>query len=104
MENGNVSFLPQHKAFMVKGIQGKVYAVTLLSKETCQCPSTTQCYHILATKMCIGDGIDTKPRVVNLRMVAKRNLKRNDKKSGKRSHVRMTMITPKFFQHRIQRY
>ena len=84
VENGNVSFVQQQKAFMVTGTQRKVYAVTLLPKEKCQCPSTTQCYHILAAKMYIGDDIENKPRVVNLRMLSKRSLKRNDKKSGKK--------------------
>ena len=68
VENGNVQ---QQKAFMVTGTQGKVYAVTLLPKEKCQCPSTTQCYHILAAKMYIADDIENKPRVVNLRIYTK---------------------------------
>ena len=84
VENGNVSFVQQQKAFMVTGTQGKVYAVTLLLKEKCQCPSTTHCYHILAAKMYIGDDIENKPRVVNLRMLSKRSLKRNDRKSGRK--------------------
>ncbi|CAC5412487.1 unnamed protein product [Mytilus coruscus] len=83
VENDNVTFVQQQKAFMVKGTQGNIYAVTLLPKETCQCPSTTQCYHILAAKMFLGDETDNKPRVVNLRLLSKRNLKRNDKKIGK---------------------
>jgi hypothetical protein len=32
VENGNVSFVQQQKAFMVTGTQRKVYAVTLLPK------------------------------------------------------------------------
>ena len=71
VENGNVSFVQQQKAFMVTGTQGKVYDVTLLPKEKCQCPSTTQCYHILAAKMYIADDIENKPRVVNLRIYPK---------------------------------
>ena len=96
VENGNVSFVQQQKAFMVTGTQGKVYAVTLLPNEKCQCPSTTQCYHILAAKMYICDDIETKPKVVNLRMLSKRSLKRNDKKSG--NHVEMIMTMQKFYQ------
>ena len=30
------------------------HVVTLFPKETCSCPSTTQCYHILAAKISIG--------------------------------------------------
>ena len=84
VEHGNMSFVQQQKAFMVTGTQGNVYAVALLPKETCQCTSTTQCYHIVAAKMYIGDDIEKKPRVVNLRMLSKRNLKRKDKKSGRK--------------------
>ena len=84
VENGNMSFVQQQKAFMVTGTQGNVYAVALLPKETCQCTSTTQCYHIVAAKMYIGDDIEKKPRVVNLRMLSKRSLKRKDKKSGRK--------------------
>ena len=96
VENGNVSFVQQQKAFMVTGTQGKVYAVTLLLKEKCQCPSTTHCYHILAAKMYIGDDIENKPRVVNLRMLSKRSLRRNDKKSG--NHVEMILTMQRFYQ------
>jgi hypothetical protein len=39
---------------------------------------------MLAAKMYIGDDIENKPRVVNLRMLSKRSLKRNDKKSGRK--------------------
>ena len=64
VENGNMSFVQQQKAFMVTVTQGNVYAVALLPKETCQCTSTTQCYHIVAAKMYIGDDIlkETKGR------------------------------------------
>ena len=96
VENGNVSFVQQQKAFMVTGTQGKVYAVTLLLTEKCQCPSTTHCYHILAAKMYIGDDIENKPRVVNLRMLSKRSLRRNDKKSG--NHVEMILTMQRFYQ------
>lgn len=53
VENGHVTFVQQQRAFMVKGTQGTNYAVTLLPKETCQCPSTTHCYHIIAAKLFI---------------------------------------------------
>ena len=82
--NGNMSFVQQQQAFMVTGIQGNVYAVALLPKETCQCISTTQCCHIVAAKMYIGDDIEKKPKVVNLRMLSKRSLKRKDKTSGRK--------------------
>ncbi|CAG2248169.1 unnamed protein product [Mytilus edulis] len=84
VENDNVPFVQQQKAFMVKGTQGNIYAVTLLPKETCQCPSTTQCYHILAAKLFLGDETDNKLKFMNLKQLTRRNLKRNDKKSGRK--------------------
>ncbi|VDI35358.1 Hypothetical predicted protein [Mytilus galloprovincialis] len=84
VENGHVTFVQQQRAFMVKGTQGTNYAVTLLPKETCQCPSTTHCYHIIAAKLFIGDEIDSKTKIVNLRRLNRKNLKRNDKKSGRK--------------------
>ena len=30
------------------------HVVMLFPKETCSCPLSTMCYHILAVKMCIG--------------------------------------------------
>jgi hypothetical protein len=39
---------------------------------------------MLAAKMYIGDDIENKPRVVNLRMLSKRSIKRNDNKSGRK--------------------
>ena len=41
-------------AFMVQGSKGSKYAVTLFPKENCQCPSTGECYHIIAAKISIG--------------------------------------------------
>jgi hypothetical protein len=38
--------------------------------------------------MYIGDDIENKPRVVNLRMLSTRSLKRNDKKSGRKKPCR----------------
>ncbi|CAG2233712.1 unnamed protein product [Mytilus edulis] len=82
VENDKVTSV-QQKTFMVKGNQGSVHAVILLPKETCQWPPTAQCYHMSA-KISIGDDSENKPRIVNLRMLSKRNSKRNDKKSGRK--------------------
>jgi hypothetical protein len=46
------SFKSQQGAFIVNGQKGK-YCVTLFPKETCQCVSTSTCYHILEAKMSV---------------------------------------------------
>ena len=53
VENNLITLVPQQGAFIVNGQKGK-YCVTLFPKETCQCVSTSTCYHILAAKMSIG--------------------------------------------------
>ena len=41
-------------AFMVDGIRGDKYAVSLFPTEKYQCPSTGTCYHILAARISVG--------------------------------------------------
>ena len=42
----SIALVPEMAAFVVKGLSGKNYAVTLFPKESCQCPSTRRCCHI----------------------------------------------------------
>lgn len=77
---------------MVNETQGTLYDVTIVLKETCQCPSSSQCYHIKAAKIFLDDDSENKPRIVNLRMLLKRNLERDDIKSGRKKHDRMVMM------------
>ena len=53
VDNNLITLVPTQSAFVVQGRGGK-YCVTLNPKETCQCPSTTTCFHILAAKISIG--------------------------------------------------
>jgi hypothetical protein len=76
-----ITLVPTRGAFIVQGRSGK-YCVTLFSKESCQCPSTTTCFHILAAKMSIGQEPIEKRPIVNLRLLTKKKRKRVDKKSG----------------------
>ena len=69
VENNLITLVPQQGAFIVNGQKGK-YCVTLFTKETCQCVSTSTCYHILAAKMNIGLEAIQKNRVVNLRALS----------------------------------
>ena len=47
--------------FTVLG-SARPHVVTLFPNETCSCPSTTMCYHILAAKMSIGLTEEHQPR------------------------------------------
>lgn len=74
--------VPEHGAFMILGSQGKHYAVTISPKETCQCPSTGTCYHILAAKMSVGMDVGQSKRIFNLSKLNKGAKKKIDKKSA----------------------
>ena len=69
----DITLVPEMGGFMVKGKCGKLYAVKLFPKESCQCPSgsTGRCYHILAAKKSINMPTDQKPKTVNLTQLRK---------------------------------
>ena len=83
VDNNLITLVPQQGAFIVHGWKGK-YCVTLFPRETCQCESTSTCYHILAAKISIGLEPVQKNRVVNLRALSKNSKKEIDKKSGRK--------------------
>ena len=70
--------------FTVKTREGNPHAVRLFPKETCTCPSTTTCYHILACKLSLGMATDTKRPVVNLTRLRSNARKRVEKKCGRK--------------------
>ena len=79
-----ISFDPKLHVFNVKGTSGVTQVVTLHPRETCSCPSTGSCYHILAAKMSLGIQVMTKTSRMNLTQLRKNTRSRKDKKSGKR--------------------
>lgn len=64
-----------------------------LHLETCQCPSMTRCYHIIAVRMFVSLPVDPDIRQVSLRTLSKRSLKRSDKMLGRTNDVD-TVILP----------
>ena len=42
---GGVKFVEELKVYMVEGVRGRKYSVTIDLKEDCHCPSTATCYH-----------------------------------------------------------
>ena len=61
IENNKLSFDPRLHTFTIMGTT-KPHVVTLFPKETCSCPSTTLCYHIMAAKLSIGEDEDKTTR------------------------------------------
>ena len=49
-----ISFDPKLHVFNFKGTSGVTRVVTIFPKESCSCPSTSGCYHILAVKLSLG--------------------------------------------------
>lgn len=83
LEENKISFDMKLHTFTVMGSTCP-RVVTLFPKETCSCPSTTQCYHILAAKMALGQKDDHEKRKVNLTQLRKNSRSRNSKKSGRK--------------------
>ena len=73
----------QLKVFTVMGTSHP-HAVTLFPRETCTCPSTTSCYHILAPKMSIGMNIEKILSRWNLTEFHRKARCRKEKKSGRK--------------------
>ena len=62
----------------------KPQAVKLFPNPTCTCPSTSQCYHILAAKMYLGMEDTVKRTKFNLTQLRRNGRKRKEKKSGRK--------------------
>ena len=82
LEESKISFDMKLHTFTVMGLTCP-HIVTLFPKETCSCPSTTQCYHILAAKMTLGQNDDRKKKL-NLTQLCKNSWSRSNKKSGRK--------------------
>ena len=80
-----IALVPEMGGFIVKGENNKLYAVKLFPKESCQCPATGRCYHIIAARKSINVPTESnKIQEFNLNKLQKRSRKRADKKSGRK--------------------
>ena len=68
----------------MQGSKGIKYAATLFPKETCLCPSTGECYHILAAKLSVGMPSSTQQKTINLSQLKRNSRKRSDKRGGRK--------------------
>ena len=83
IEENKISYDFKLRTFTVMGSTCP-YVVTLHPKETCSCPSTTQCYYILAAKMGIGSQKDPKLKRINLTQLYKNSRPKSSKTSGRK--------------------
>ena len=84
IREGRIVHVASMGTFMVEGSRGEKYAVSLFTRDKCQCPSTGECYHILAAKMSVGISGDTKNKVMSLTQLKRNSRKRADKKGGRK--------------------
>ena len=83
LASNQISFDPKLHVFNVKGTSGVTRVVTIFPKESCSCPSTSSCYHILAVKLSLGAHSE-KPSTRNLTRLRSNMWSKKDKKSGRK--------------------
>ena len=83
IDENRISMDPKLHTFTIMGSTCP-HVVTLYPKETCSCPSTTQCYHIKAAKMSVGQDSLSGRRQLNLSQLRKNSRNRSEKKSGRK--------------------
>ena len=83
LASNQISFDPKLHVFNVKGTSGVTRVVTIFPKESCSCPSTSGCYHILAVKLSLGAHSE-KPSTRNLTRLRSNTRSKKDKRSGRK--------------------
>ena len=71
--------------FTVLGTTGNPHAIKLFPTESCTCPSTTRCYHIIAVRMSIGLEDTHSNRKINLTQLRRNTRGRMEKKSCRKA-------------------
>ena len=85
LDKGNLSFDSKLHVFNVKGLSGNTRVVALFPKPSCSCPSTGECYHILAAKLSIGMPCSSDKKIKKHLSQLRRNArKRKEKKCGRK--------------------
>ena len=69
----------------VKGITGNAHAIRLFPNESCTCPATRRCYHILAVRISVGLEDKGKLKKINLTQLRRNTCSRIDRKSGRKA-------------------
>ena len=84
IEQNRISYDPKLGTFVIINSEGKPNVVKLYPKETCSCPSTTQCYHILSAKISLGIKPEGIQKTLNLSQLKRNARSRKQKKSGRK--------------------
>ena len=71
--------------FTVIGMGGNPYTVQLFPSQSCTCPSTTICYHIIGARMSIGLDVSCQQQKVNLSQLRRNTRSRPQKRSGRKA-------------------
>ena len=87
LTENRISFDAKLGVFIVKNTEGKHHAVTIFPKQTCTCPSTGECYHIISARMSLGMQPKQTETVVNLSQLRRNTRSRKEKKSGRKRFV-----------------
>lgn len=100
VKSEGVRFVPDLKAYMVRGVRGKTYSVTLHPKEECHCPSTATCYHILAAKIYIGMSVKSEKEERKLvSLMRYKSRPRSQKKIGQKKPKKSPTL--RLYPHQI---
>ena len=78
-----IIYVKDAACYIITSHQNKKFAVTL-SPNTCHCPTTRKCYHIMAAEMVNGSFENLKPDTINLTMLKKKTFKKTINKIGKK--------------------
>ena len=84
IEQRRISLDPVFHSFTVLGSTCP-HVVTLFPKQSCSCPSTSVCYHIIAAQLSVGIRSEKEHRkTLNLSQLRKNARTRRDKRSGRK--------------------
>jgi hypothetical protein len=90
LDEGKIAHNLELGVFTIIGTKNRANAVRLFPKESCTCPSTSTCYHILAAKMSIGMEPKQSCGRINLTQLRRNTRQRRNKKSGRKGRVEVT--------------
>ena len=83
--------------FTIIGTTGKLLLVKHFPFESCSCPATTQCYHIIVAKLSVGIPVDNQQKKINLIQLRQITRPRKEKRSKERlQHLLILLLCNKY--------
>ena len=83
ISSGGITLDAKLGVFTVSGTT-EPRVVQLFPKQTCSCPATASCYHVLAARMAVGLAHENKRGLINLTQLRRNKRTRADKTSGRK--------------------